>query len=115
MMICIKLLVVLPKLPSNEIILREIPRTLFSHIHSSELTPRIESLKSEKHLFITLKPCSSFLCKDNSKFSFRTISLEFKSFSQPKIVFNMGNRKNRRTRTAESQSPDRDENTSFTK
>ena len=42
------------------------------------------------------------------------MSLEFKDFFQPEFVFNMGNRRNRRIRRTESQSPDRDENTSET-
>ena len=40
--------------------------------------------------------------------------MKFKDFSQPKIVFNMGNKLSRRTRKTESQSPDRNKNTSET-
>ena len=113
MMICIKLLVMLLKIPSNEIILAEISKPFFN-FHLTKNTRSIQSLKIREILFITPKPCRFFLCKDNSEFSFPTKSLKFKRFPQPKVVFNMGKRKSRRTRRTESQSPDRDENMSET-
>ena len=79
MMICIELLVMLLKIPSNEIILEEIPKPLF-HNHSTEITHRIQSLKIRETLFITPKLCSFFHRKDNPEFSFPTIPLKFKDF-----------------------------------
>ena len=84
----------------------------FSNDHSRNIA------HSEQSLIFTNNSQStnfavSFPCKKLPQFHFAKYLCNSKIFA-PKIVFIMGNKRNRRSRRVESQSSDRDENTSET-
>ena len=114
MMICIKLTVMLLKIPPSGNIRREtLKRSLYNH-HSTKICHTAHSLN-----FANNPQCPNsavvFIGKDDF-YSFISPKYLCKSkISALNTVFIMGNKRNRRSRKVESQSSDRDENTSETR